>query len=89
MMDRDTTYLRKLLEIFEDYNIHIDHLPTSVDNISLFINEKNFNSPEHKLEIIKEIKEELKPDNISLQENIAIIYAAGEGMKTRLGVFIC
>lgn len=85
MMDRDTTYLRKLLKIFEDYNIHIDHLPTSVDNISFFINEKNFDSPEHILEIIKEIKTKLNPDNITLQENIAIIYAAGEGMNNTIG----
>ena len=85
MMDRDTTYLRKLLKIFEDYNIHIDHLPTSVDNISLFINKKNFDSPEHILEIIKEIKTKLNPDNISLQESMAIIYAAGEGMKNTIG----
>lgn len=83
LMNREIGFTRKLLTILEDHNISYEHMPSGIDDISLIIRKNQFK--DNLYELITEIKHTLKVDEISVEENIAILMIVGLGMKTQIG----
>ena len=68
----------------EDYGIPVEHLPSSIDTLSVVLSKKKING---KLEdILEEMKRRLVPDNLEVYDDVALIATVGKGMNRRLGV---
>lgn len=77
-------FLPKLFSIMESNNIIVEHMPSSIDTISLVISD---NQLEDKLEdIIDQIKERCMPDSVEVYPNMALIAVVGKGMIKAKGM---
>ncbi|MDD4122394.1 MAG: aspartate kinase, partial [Eubacteriales bacterium] len=84
MMNEDKGFVRRLLEILENYDVPLEHMPSGIDTISIVIADKNLNG---KLDdIIEEIQRALLPDTIDVHHKMALIATVGSGMAKRYGV---
>lgn len=84
LMNNEIGFARRLLSIFENHRIPVEHMPTGIDSISVVVDGSYL--PESRLEtIINEIKEELKPDSVGVVRDIALIAIVGRGMQNRFG----
>ncbi|NLP30318.1 MAG: aspartate kinase [Clostridiales bacterium] len=84
MMSAEPGFVRRALSILEDYGIPVEHLPSSIDTISIVLSKKKING---KLEdIIEEMKRRLAPDSLEVYDDMALIATVGERMNRRLGV---
>ncbi|WP_414046527.1 aspartate kinase [Macrococcus equi] len=83
LMNREIGFTRRLLSILEQFNISYEHMPSGIDDISIIIRE---NQVSNKLEaLISAIQRVLEVDEISVEDNIAILMIVGLGMKTQIG----
>lgn len=71
--------LRKLLQVFEEYHISIESVPITVDTFSFIIDSETISQSLY--EIIGRIKNEFKPDDIRVEDHLALIAVVGRGMK--------
>ncbi|MBQ9419915.1 MAG: aspartate kinase [Synergistaceae bacterium] len=84
MMNGETGFGAKLLYIFSRNGIPFEHCPTGIDTISVVVNSTLFD--EKREEILREIKNELAPDFITIEKNLAAIAVVGEGMVRAKGI---
>lgn len=78
LMNEEIGFLARLLKIFEKENISVEHCPTGIDTISIVVRTELLNKKRQ--DILDEIKKELNPDVLSIEDNISIIAIVGEGM---------
>lgn len=78
LMNEEVGFVAKLLRIFEKEKISVEHCPTGIDTISIIVRSELLKEKE--TEIIDEIKKEIKPDVLNVEEGLSIIAIVGEGM---------
>lgn len=84
MMNREIGFVRRALAVIEDAGISFDHIPTGIDSLSMVIETSEL---EDKLDdIISELKLRLRPDDITVENNIALIAVVGSRMSRTPGV---
>ena len=84
MMNREIGYVRRALTVIEEAGIPFDHIPTGIDSLSMVI---ETSALEDKLDdVLDELKLRLKPDEISVEDNIALIAVVGRKMNRTTGV---
>ena len=84
-IEEDKGFYRKLAGIFEDRDIQIVHLLTGEDSAVVVV--PNTRMEDVKLDIVDDLTDQLRADNIEVFDEIALIAAVGEGMKTIPGVY--
>ena len=84
MMNGETGFGAKLLQIFAQKGIPFEHCPTGIDTISVVVNGSAFDS--RRDEILREIKSVLAPDFITIEKNLSAIAVVGQGMVSVKGV---
>lgn len=80
----DRGFLRKLAGILENFDIVLEHMPSSVDGVSLIISREEIGGRIDKL--TEELQRQLNADSVEVLENVALITTVGEGMVYRTGV---
>ena len=75
---------RRILEVFEAYNVNIAYAPSGIDCLSLVFPASQVNDNLYAL--MGELQKKFNPDSITLTENISIVAAVGRKMAYRLGV---
>jgi len=84
MMSAERGFVKRLLEILDDYEVPLEHMPSGIDTISVVISDKKLNG---KMEdMLEEIQRKLQPDSIDIFENMSLIATVGGGMAKRRGV---
>ena len=83
-MSNEIGYMRKVLSIFEEYHVSIEHIPSGIDSFSVVLQEKDVEDQLY--EILARIKKELRPDTIKVKENIALISTVGKNMSGKPGI---
>lgn len=84
LMNMELGFGRKLLSILETNNISFEHLPSGIDTISVVISDSQL---ENKLDkVLEEIEQQLKPDDIEVSPNMALIATVGRGMAYTPGI---
>ncbi len=76
-------FLRSVLSIFERYNVSIEHIPTGIDSFSVVVNAKDVS--DNVYSIVAAIKEELEPDTVTINDNLALISVVGRNMPSKPG----
>ncbi|MBG9982913.1 aspartate kinase [Aerococcaceae bacterium DSM 111020] len=86
LLNKEVGYTRKLLQIFEDLDISIEHIPTGIDDITIIVRSHQFDGNNKKDQIIDLIHKQLQPEWIHVEEDLAIIAVVGEGMRNIVGL---
>lgn len=84
MMNGETGFGAKLLQVFAQKGIPFEHCPTGIDTISVVVNGSAFES--RRDEILREIKNVLAPDFITIEKGLSAIAVVGAGMVSVKGV---
>ena len=85
MMNREVGFGRRLLQILEEEGISFEHTPSGIDNMSVILASANI-SNEREAQVISRIKNELKPDNVTVEHGLALVMVVGEGMHYTPGM---
>lgn len=84
MLSAERGFVKRLLEILDDYEVPLEHMPSGIDTISVVVSDKKLNG---KMEdMLEEIQRKLQPDSIDILENMSLIATVGGGMAKRHGV---
>ncbi|MGQ9616170.1 MAG: aspartate kinase [Spirochaetota bacterium] len=84
LMNAEVGFARRILSVLEVNGISFEHMPSSIDSISLVISD---NQLQNKLEkVIREIKTECRPDSIEVFPNMSLIATVGRGMAHTPGI---
>ncbi len=83
MMNSQVGFCRKVLEVFENFDISIEHMPSGIDTMTIFVHQDEFEEKEQ--QVIAEIKKQVDPDEIILESDLALIAIVGRGMKQTRG----
>ena len=84
MMNKEIGFVRRALAVLEDQGINFDHIPTGIDSLSVVIESKEL---EDKLDdVLLSLEQTLRPDEITVTEDIAMIAVVGLGLARTVGV---
>lgn len=77
-------YLRKVLSVFEEFRISVESVPTTVDTTSVIVQSELVS--ECIYEIVARLREVIHPDDIRIDEHLALIAIVGRAMKHSPGI---
>ena len=83
MLNSETGFCRKLLSVFEDFDISIEHMPTGIDTVSVVVADSELK--DRQSEIISRIQHVCRTDHIEITDGIALIATVGFGMVRNPG----
>ena len=84
LMTSDKGFFRKMISVFETNDIQIEHMPSSIDSISIIVSDKQLNSKLNK--VMEEINIYCSPDNILTYPQMSLIAVVGRGMIKTKGI---
>ncbi len=83
MMNSEIGFCRKVLQVFEDNGISIEHMPSGIDTMTIFVHKDEFEEKEQ--QVIAGIHKAVQPDHIELESDLALIAVVGRGMRATRG----
>ena len=83
MMNSEIGFCRKVLEVFERNGISIEHMPSGIDTMTIFVHKNEFEEKEQ--QILAGIHKAVDPDHIELESDLALIAVVGSGMRSTRG----
>ena len=84
MMNNEIGFCWKVLGVLAKYNVSMEHMPSGIDMLDVVVDSASLNA--HREEIINEICEEVHPDFISIEDDLALIAIVGRGMVGNIGI---
>lgn len=84
LMTADKSFLRKLISVFESNEVSVEHMPSSIDSVSVIVSDDETNGKLKK--IMEEIRIYCNPDNIEAYTNMALLAVVGTGMVRTKGI---
>ncbi|MCD8084678.1 MAG: aspartate kinase [Clostridiales bacterium] len=83
MMNAEVGFGRKVLQVFENYGISFEHMPSGIDTMSIMLHQDEFE--EYEQSVIAGIHRAVHPDAVELESGLALIAVVGRGMKATRG----
>ena len=83
MMNSEIGFCKKVLEVFDENNISIEHMPSGIDTMTIFVHQDEFEEKEQK--VIAGIHRAVEPDFLELESDLALIAVVGRGMRATRG----
>ena len=83
-MNTEKDFFRKLTTVFESNDISIEHMPSSIDSVSVIASDSQIAAKLNK--VLEELKIYLNVDSISWERDISLIAVVGRGMINEKGV---
>ena len=83
MMNSEVGFCRKVLEVFENNHISIEHMPSGIDTMTIFVHRDEFEEKEQ--DVIAGIHRAVEPDFLELESDLALIAVVGRGMRATRG----
>ena len=83
MMNSEVGFCRKVLQVFEDNGISIEHMPSGIDTMTVFVHQSEFEEKEQ--EVLAGIHQAVQPDSIELESDLSLIAIVGRGMRAKRG----
>ena len=84
LMNREIGFGRRLLQIFEEFNVSYEHIPSGIDDITIIMRQNQMDKEVEKT-IIERISEDLQADEVKVEHNLSLIMVVGEGMRHNVG----
>lgn len=83
MMNSELGFGRRVLQAIEDNGVSFEHFPSGIDTMSVVLSTKEFSKK--RADIMAAICKAVNPENISIEENLALIAIVGRGMVKAKG----
>ncbi len=83
MMNSEIGFCRKVLSVFEENNICIEHMPSGIDTMCILVHRDEFQ--EHEQVVLAGIQRTVQPDVIDIESDLALIAVVGRGMRETRG----
>lgn len=83
MMNGEIGFSRKVLQVLEENEVSLEHMPSGIDTMTLIVHTDDFLEKEQ--DILAGIHRAVHPDSIELDSNLALIAVVGRGMKDGRG----
>ena len=83
MMNSEIGFCRKVLSVFEENQISIEHMPSGIDTMCVLVHQDEFQ--EHEQVVLSGIQRAVEPDAIEVVPDLALIAVVGRGMKETRG----
>lgn len=83
MMNSEIGFCRKVLQVFEENEISIEHMPSGIDTMTIFVHKDEFEEKEQ--QVIAGIHKAVNPDHVELESDLALIAIVGRGMRATRG----
>lgn len=83
LMNSELGFARRVLSVFEYYNVSFEHMPSGIDTLSIVVADSEIAGKEDV--IIDRIKKTVNPDAIEIKSGIALIATVGHGMAYSTG----
>lgn len=83
MMNSEIGFCRKVLQVFEDNGISIEHMPSGIDTMTVLVHQSEFEEKEQR--VLAGIHQAVQPDSIELESDLALIAIVGRGMRSKRG----
>lgn len=83
MMNNEIGFGAKVLEIFADFNLSFEHMPSGIDTLSVVVSTASLAPVKN--ELMKRLQKETEADVIYAEDEMAIIAVVGHGMVRSKG----
>ncbi|MCQ2453686.1 MAG: aspartate kinase [Clostridia bacterium] len=83
LMNGEVGFAFRLLSILNAHGIPFEHCPTGIDTMSVFLRTEYLNGCRE--EVLREIRDELKPDMLAVEDELALLAIVGQGMAYSKG----
>ena len=83
MMNAEVGFIRRVLDVLEDHDLTIEHLPSGIDTMSVVIHTEALEGKEER--ILSSITRRTRPDSVTIEHGVAIIAVVGRGMAKSKG----
>lgn len=83
MMNSELGFGRRVLQAIEDNGVSFEHFPSGIDTMSVVISTKELRNK--RADIMASICKAVNPENIFIEENLALIAIVGRGMVKAKG----
>ena len=83
MMNSEVGFCRKALQAFEENGISIEHMPSGIDTMTVFVHQAEFEGKEQ--QVMSSLRRLANPDVTELEADLALIAVVGRGMKSQRG----
>ena len=83
MMNSEIGFIYRVLQAFNDQNISVEHVPSGIDTLTVFVHQDEFIEKEQA--VVSEIHRLAAPDLLEIESDLALIAVVGRGMKRQRG----
>ena len=83
MMNQELGFGRKVLQVLENFGISFEHLPSGIDTMSVVV--ESHYLKDKKDDVINTLYAKVNADNITIENNLALIAVVGRGMRSTYG----
>ncbi len=83
-MNDEIGYVRRTLEVFERFQVPIEHIPSSIDSFSVVVASSHVENCMH--EIISALNDAVSPDSIKIDNEISLIAIVGRKLASNIGI---
>jgi Aspartokinases len=84
MLDKKR-FSQKILKLLAEYDLSYEHMPSGIDDLTVIMRQDQL-TPELEDTLIRELVIALRPDEIHISHNYALLMVVGEGMANRTGI---
>jgi aspartate kinase len=81
---RQSHVIRQILEIFDSFDLLIDHMSKGIDSLSLTVKVELLK--EHQFDLFADLKLKCEIDKLTFEDDLALIAVVGRNMKDKPGV---
>ena len=83
MMNAELGLGRKVLQVLEENGISFEHLPSGIDTMTVIVPTKSLQ--ERRADVLAGICKHINPENVFVEENMALVAVVGRGMVKAKG----
>lgn len=83
MMNSELGLGRRVLQVLEEHQISFEHFPSGIDTMTVIVSTKELQKKRG--DVLAGICKDVNPDNIFVEENLALIAVVGRGMVKAKG----
>lgn len=83
MMNSQVGFCMKVLKVFADNGVSIEHMPSGIDTMTILAHQDDFVDKEQK--VVAGIHRAVEPDFVEMESDLALIAVVGRGMKSARG----
>lgn len=83
MMNSETGFGMKVLKVLYENGLSFEHMPSGIDTMSITVDSAKLNQVREK--VIADIRKEVAPDHIEIEDGIALLAIVGRRMKNTRG----